>query len=147
MKKLIIVRHGVYNKSAKKLTAEGEAQIKSVASELSGILLGHTAIILSSPAPQAEQSAELLKDDLGIDTLEFDETLQADKTHLCNTPKAFDLIQEQQKKHGASVVIVVTHLQYCNYLPNFAHMQIKKIKKSFPQIEKGGKLIIDFEEQ
>jgi phosphohistidine phosphatase SixA len=121
MKGAIFVRHGNYD-SHGGLSERGRAQIEGACSRLSPhvLALGPSVALLTSSAPRARESAEIVARHLRafLDvTPESHEELWSDSEHRCNLTTASELVR--QRGETADLVIVVTHLEYVEYLPRF----------------------------
>jgi phosphohistidine phosphatase SixA len=140
MKKIIIIRHGLY--SGEDLNEAGKMQMQKLASTLSWVNPSTTAM-LSSSAPRASQSAKILSESLLLSFSEH-EILWSDNQHDYNVAKAFELIRAQI----AETVIVVTHLEYTEELPWFLCEKIlgsAGIMKGYRDLYKGEMVVIDLE--
>lgn len=116
MERLILFRHGRYNGSLE-LSDEGRQQMEVLAEkirpELSG---GKRALILSSTAPRARQSAEVVGGILEL-AIELHEVLWSDNDHVEDFDATLALIQDRQEE--ADVLILVSHLEYVEDFPRF----------------------------
>lgn len=142
MNKLIIVRHGEYGPDDR-LNSRGRAHIEKLSNNLKQLIGDETVLILSSIAVRAVESAEIIAAALGVEFEKF-ELLWSESMHPEDFPGAYKLIQE--RKEGADVLIVVTHLEYANYFPShFARMEwgSEKYIDIEDDVEKGEAVIID----
>lgn len=140
MKKLVIVRHGVYSDDDC-LTDFGKWQIKSLAQKI----LEHTAegkvVLLSSTADRARQSAEIIGSILGVEH-QLHEILWSDCDHAEDYNKVLDLIRS--RKEVFDFIILVTHLEYGERFPShFGKHELEETRLNGYGIEKGQAWIID----
>jgi phosphohistidine phosphatase SixA len=112
---IAIVRHGRYD-ITDNLSNEGRLQIKELAGLLQPFFGDKPVSILTSTAPRALQSAEILVDAFGVKAKEF--------PFLWSGPTSphrdqFDLKKATEliRSAGTPGVIVVTHLEYSEHLP------------------------------
>ncbi len=112
MDKLYIVRHGPYD-SARMLTPDGWEQMTILAGKIHSRLNGASVKILASSAPRAADSARAIGNVLKC-PVEEHEALWNDKGHGGNLEESQILIDAVASKTDA--VIVVTHLEYTEYL-------------------------------
>lgn len=149
MKKLILVRHGLYSswgENAWGLTEQGKAQIERMGRALKGLLAGATVGLLSSTAKRASQSAALLGSHLNT-TPEEHGVLGSDGDYGVDMEQTLALIQGQ---NGADVLVVVTHLEYVEKFPqHFAEKGLGINPRLFPyrEIPKGTAWVIDCEQK
>lgn len=140
MEKVIILRHGDYDRM-RNLSEKGKDQIRRTAEFLRPHIEGKSIVLLSSPVGRAVQSAQELKERLGIaSSVELHDAL--DSNHVTRTANVMDLIEQQT----ADVVLVMTHFELTKYLPrSWAHKHLSV--KNFPEepLMKGGAWIIDCE--
>ncbi len=113
MKNFIVARHGSYDESLN-LSPSGESQMKRLAQALKQVLDEGSILLLSSSAPRAIQSSQVLSDEIGVAFENFDE-LWSDNMHRENTTRAMELILD--KSSGFDHVIIMTHLEYSESLP------------------------------
>lgn len=113
LKTLIIVRHGDY--SGEDLNSYGKAQMKKIAE----MIKEHTGevpfVILTSSAPRAKQSAEVISSVLGIKVKYESEAFWSDNRHSQNDDR---FLQELRNNvDGAEHAILVSHLEYVKEMP------------------------------
>lgn len=116
MKKLIIVRHGHYGHDFC-LSHFGKRQIEALAKELH-VHIGDKkrALILSSTAPRAHGSTEVLSEKLKINH-ELHDVLWSEAGRQEDLPKTLELVRKQ--KGRVDFLILVTHLEYLEYFPDY----------------------------
>jgi len=114
MKNLIVARRGSYDENLN-LNMVGEEQMQKLAESLKEIIGEDSILLLSSSAPCAVQSSQVLSSELGIDFESFDE-LWSDCDHCQNTARAMKLILNKAKSFEH--VIIMTHLEYSESLPH-----------------------------
>lgn len=124
MNTLILVRHGEYNHETERLDNVGEVQINGLAINIEKIIkTKKTVALVSSNAAMAVDSAEIIAKKL---CLSFKtEDIFFSNSEWYNLPQAFKKIQEIGENN--EVVIVVTHHEYCKYLPQ--HIVFNKFKR------------------
>ncbi|MBI4457856.1 hypothetical protein HY633_02750 [Candidatus Uhrbacteria bacterium] len=117
MKILLVCRHGDYSSDGGRLTDYGRIQIRNLADNLRTTcsLDGKRILLLTSTAPRAMDSAEVLKACLAIPFLEPWEFLWSDRDHRQNNGKVLSLIKK--KADEADVLILMSHLEYCEDIP------------------------------
>lgn len=141
MKKLIVARHGYFSPCGK-LDDFGIDQMTKMAEKLRPYLIGCTSLILSSTAPRALHSANILSFELNIN-FERHEVLWSDSEHEEDFPKALDLVRSK-KNHD--VVILVTHLEYGEGFPAyFANKELGGHEVCCEGIRKGQAWVLDCE--
>ena len=143
MKILIVARHGYYRGSD--LHEIGELQMKALGSAIKSALNGFSVQIVSSNAPRAEQSAEIIAEILGVGFEKHEFLWTGPGSPRGCSPdlqSALKLIEASK----ADVLIIVTHLEYSEKLPNFFGRNVLKVS-SFPseETDKGHAWVIDCE--
>lgn len=109
---VVLVRHGRYDRDTGNLTAQGRGDILRTCNRLAGLALGDSLLIMSSTAPRAEESAELLSMNLPGRLVVDDEL-----TRQGNRPGVEDfdgMLESIASRHDASLgdhsgLVVVTH--------------------------------------
>lgn len=150
MKHLVIVRHGDYAVGGV-LSEKGKKQINGIALQLANISHFKKAVILSSPAPRALESAEIIQQKLGISELveipffRSDTTAPAPTYYRDRDPsKVLDIINQYS---DADVVIVVSHLELVNEFPRFFSRNSFGKFWNLPELQKGQAIHIDIEKK
>lgn len=143
MKKLILVRHGEYGWN-NQLTDYGRQQIASLSEQLKPHVNGASLLILSSVAPRASESAEILGSAFGVGTEEHD-VLWSENQHREDLPAALELVRS--KKDVAEVVMLVTHLEYVCDFPNYFGQHELGVSFQYQEISKGTAWVIDCEQK
>ena len=152
MKKLIVCRHGEYDAS-RHLSYDGKLQIRCLA-YLLRTHVGDGALhlrrtekvkVLTSKAPRAADSARLIMQALDIPT---DEVVASDFLWSGDGPQKQDdvlaLLQVEQAAPSVDILIVVTHLEYCEALPSmYAHRHGLKNIPPRIQIHRGQARVLD----
>ncbi|MDA3840663.1 MAG: phosphoglycerate mutase family protein [Patescibacteria group bacterium] len=115
MKKLIIVRHGHYDDNLR-LSNHGKTQMNELAKKVQANLNGASALILSSSAPRASDSATAMNEVLKVDLMEHEEFWD-DISHRGSKEKSCETIEANN--HEADAVIVVTHLELTRSIPEY----------------------------
>lgn len=122
-KRLLTVRHGDYDEGTMGLSNVGTRQITSISDKISPLIKGKTAIILSSSAKRAVQSAVIISNQLGVEYQEH-EVLWSEGRHPEDLSKALELVQSFMDK--VDVIILVTHYEYIERFPSyFAYKQLE----------------------
>lgn len=121
MKKLILVRHGEYDKQ-KQLSLAGKQQIRDLCVRLQPHIAGHSVIILSSTAPRAIQSAHVMAEILSAPVEPYP-ILWVDNFHSSNMEGVAALVE--YNGHRADVVILMTHLEYVESFPSYYGLHAK----------------------
>jgi phosphohistidine phosphatase SixA len=142
MKKLFIIRHGRYGHDGR-LNEAGVEQMHDIAEKLKLLIKAQEKVIMiTSTAPRALDSAEVLSQDLGI-PYQKDELFWSDSYHDYDYDAAFSVLGE--KGEHADVVILVSHLEYCSHLPWMFATKAMNILFPGIQMEKGECCLCDFE--
>lgn len=103
--KMIVVRHGYYNRGTGSLDETGRTQIRQLAERLKPQLEGFRVWIFSSDADRAVQSAEILAVKLN-GTLQVTEKLGISRNYLRNAEELLKVISVYPETNA---VILVTH--------------------------------------
>lgn len=121
MRHLFIARHGDYGKGDR-LNDAGKQQVHILAAAIKAQLAGDSAYLLSSTAPRALDSSEIIAAALGIPGFERMEYLwsasDAPKdTYFSdfNTGRLVQIVEERESK--ADALIIVSHLEIVKHLP------------------------------
>lgn len=139
MKHLIIARHGHFGLDYK-LSDRGRAQIVILADKLRSFTEGKKALILTSPAPRAHESAKTLIAVLGIES-EVHDILWSDEEHDWSMPKALDLIKSRQMV--VDTLILMTHLEYVENLPYWFGKEFLQVELRSRDIDRGEAWVVD----
>ena len=145
-KTLVIVRHGNYGDDDR-LDDRGRKQIENLSTilksgEASSLISGNI-VILSSTAPRAKDSAEILFRGLNCASIELEHAdilwSGNDAPTSMSTEQVLQLIQRKadQPADPADVIIVVTHLEYVRSLPSRVGIEFYKT------LDKGEMLVVD----
>lgn len=144
MKKLIIVRHGDYDRNTSgKLTLWGRDKIRALSKKIGVICKGLSVRILASTSPRGVDTARIIGKSLKTE-VEPREVFwsEPDGTHDPDINQALNLITECDL---SDVVIVVTHLEYTDELPDKFGKTVLKTN-SFPiseELPRGDAWLID----
>ena len=140
MKKLILVRHGVYDEHTGDLTEAGRSQIAALSKRLSPHLTG-TVKMVTSTAQRAVESAAILDSVFRIG-------YAVDAVLLCDIPKqpeydrAVRFIRSLQDE--ADTLTLVTHMYFALYLGvHYGEAELKKRLETGVNVEKGEAVVID----
>ncbi len=142
MKKLIVIRHGDYN-DAHRLSELGKKQMTQIGEKIMTRLNGHSMLMLSSTAPRAIDSANAVGKVLQINHEEH-EILWDDNSHWGSLADSIKLIDS--KKGLADVVVVVTHLEFTEEIPDHFANEVLNTSSFIHTVGKGEAWEIDFEE-
>ncbi len=110
MKYLVIARHGYYDFRTGDLNERGRKKIEKLTEELKKSV-DKRVVIISSTAPRAIQSAEVIREELGGELYQ-EELLYSDKKKDPDCPTVFQLIEGKEKEAEVEVLILVTHYEY-----------------------------------
>ncbi|KKT26439.1 MAG: Protein containing Phosphoglycerate mutase // Nucleotidyltransferase [Parcubacteria group bacterium GW2011_GWA2_43_9b] len=110
---LVIVHHGDYDEQHQ-ITKKGRSNILGWVQQLRDLIDGNRALLLSSTAKRASQSAQVIAESLGV-PFEEHEILWADYMHSEDTKGLMALIDK--RKDEAEIIILVTHLAYVDRFP------------------------------
>ena len=153
MNTLIIARHGIYNSRTGQLYDIGQDQIKALGREIKEKFLNGGGIvprILSSTAPRAIESAEIVGSIVGVSEIEFHDTLwtgpDSPRGDEVDTLGGVLLI----KKKDAPVIILVSHLEFSEDLPDaFGQVVLQEPRSTFRRgrLEKGQAWVIDCQQK
>ncbi|MFZ2484422.1 MAG: histidine phosphatase family protein [Minisyncoccia bacterium] len=118
MKKLVVVRHGYYVDDSKgNLSPDGRQQVDRLGAVLAPQLNGYSVALLSSMAPRAKETSEILAGHLG--GIAFEEHLclwsGGGDFHNGQEEDVLRLVEERGQTHD--VVVLSTHLEFIDYFP------------------------------
>jgi len=88
--------------------------------QLKSTLNGERVVLLTSSALRARESAEMLGNTIGCN-FEAHDVLWSDSAHRKDLPGVMELIRS--KRNDGDVLILVTHLEYIEYLPKYFSME------------------------
>lgn len=138
MMRLVIARHGEYNDDLM-LSTYGAGQMRRIAEQLRTLGCARV-IVLASTAPRASASGDVMRDVLRCG-IEYRELLWSDNRHREDPPQVIDLIK--QKAEDFDMVVLVTHLEYTDSLPQLAGRMLGMSRVPFTSINKGQAWIFD----
>lgn len=121
MRYLIVVRHGEYVQFSGRLSEVGRRQMEALAESIKVLLDGMSVRMISSTAQRALDSAEVLSTVLQV-TFDGNDLLWSDNMHRMKMEETLEFIRSIADQ--ADVVILVTHIEYAEYL---IRSYIKKI--------------------
>ena len=140
MKLLVVVRHGAYDDDLN-LNHRGKDQIQGLSEKLKDFVNGNKILLLSSPAPRASQSAQIISEKLGV-PVEEHAILWSDSDHWENFDGLLKIVKK--RKSEAEVIILVTHLEYVEGFPNhFARNELDMDTDYPPVPSKGEACLVD----
>lgn len=136
MEKLLITcRHGAYDEATYHLNNDGKWQMKALAACLKPVIEDRTMCVLSSAADRAIESAEILRDDFGLNAIERHELLWSESGRRPDYEKVKALVKRMLLT--SDIVILVTHLEYTNgFSRYFIDETVGKTLGSF-ELQKG----------
>jgi phosphohistidine phosphatase SixA len=139
MKHLFILRHGEYD-SERNLSHEGQQQIERLVTDMKSIAgktyKGH--YLISSPAPQAEQSAQIIAQKFDLRSFE--------RNHLLWTSggNAFPAVYFQvitsliaKGLEESDLVTIVSHAEFVNAYPRLLIKELSGRDENLEYIQKG----------
>lgn len=109
MKQLFILQHLLYNNSTLLLTKEGEELVRSTVQEIKGYFMpGQKVIIIYSPAPHIEESAEIAASILDAQMEEHPYYWER-FTRPYTDEEMTNFLNEQSHTHEAEIVLFITN--------------------------------------
>jgi phosphohistidine phosphatase SixA len=138
---LIIARHGSYDSEG--LTPKGNEEIHQLAKALQRYTDDARVKMLSSTAPRAIESTEILACILEV-AFSNHEALWSDHDHRVDLPTALKLI-ESEGSGDCDVLVLVSHFEYAELLPAYFGKEVLGVVFPKKTINKGKALIIDCE--
>lgn len=136
--KLILVRHGSYDRETADLDPEGVEQVTYLGNALKAHIVPGSTVIYSSPIERALQSAQILSQILSLEVVE---AFQLGPRGAMTEPHAVEVMELIGSK-PAKVVILVTHEPLaCAFPKHFG----EKIDASFGlmSVDQGCASVID----
>lgn len=142
MKRLVICRHGEYGYGGR-LDNEGKSQIRSLSGRLRQIFNpdNETALILSSTAPRAVDSATILAEAIKAPVEKYPD-LWSDSNHDEDIDAVLRLIKAVQSR--ADMVVIVTHLEYTEDLPVYIGRRELGKRLRRKALDKGEGIVLDY---
>lgn len=140
MKYLIVARHGQYGNDDR-LDNVGRNQVSDLAKEIKNLQGMSRVIILSSTAARAFESAEILAKQLDA-PLETHEILNTD---ISDYDPIGVLGLVRSKRNGTDTIVLVTHLEYVEYLPKYFAREELQVELPSHIIGYGKAWVIDCE--
>lgn len=143
MKQLIIVRHGDY-KGDGHLSDQGKKQISQLTFRLKSLLNGDAVTIMSSTAPRAIDSAEIISNILGKN-FEKHEILWSGGSRTQNHEAVLNLLGDYEEE--ADTIILVTHYEYVKEFPK--HFAARRLDTVWAEktLDKGEACVINCKEK
>ncbi|EFK95845.1 protein containing Phosphoglycerate mutase // Nucleotidyltransferase [sediment metagenome] len=132
MKRLIIARHGEYDHEMN-LSTYGKEQMRKLAQTLIPYATEGTLCVLSSTAPRAIQSAEVLGQALHTEPETY-ESLWSETDRPTQLNAVLALIGEHE---NCDTLIIVTHLEYTEELPQYFAREVLGTSHPFVSLKKG----------
>ncbi|HNW09126.1 MAG TPA: histidine phosphatase family protein [bacterium] len=139
MNHLILVRHGDYSHTGQ-LNNRGIIQIESLAQKIKMVSNGNRALILTSPADRARQSAEILGRNLSAQLI-TENILWSDCDHMEDFEGVLELVRAQSDQ--TETLILVTHYEYVESFPAYFARQELGVDLPCWVIERGEAWVID----
>jgi phosphohistidine phosphatase SixA len=149
MKHLFVVRHGVYD-SNKRLGLAGKMQIECIGEQIQQILNGGSSYLMSSTAPRATDSSEILEKQLNLATkVELMNRLWTGVDGFGFNPN-YKQLMRMVKKRGENVdgLVIVTHFEVAEYFPRlFMYQEFKKEEDFTGKVKTGQAVHINMQAQ
>lgn len=145
MDKMIVVRHGHYD-HRERLSEVGQGQIATLAERLAvHVDGGNSLTLLSSTAPRAMDSAEILAKKFGVSYERLDVLWTGNDAMRIGEEEDFkELMGIINGRHSkARVVIIVTHYEYVEDFPAFFGKTILNARLHGWVIDYGEAFVID----
>ncbi len=144
MKYLILVRHGEYDGCCH-LTNNGRKQVKDLTKKLKRFIHhGSSLAILTSTAPRATESAEIIGSIFKTNYKQY-ELLWSEQFQPPDMKGTLKLVRSEEKH--CDVLILVTHYEYVIDFPIFFANTVLKVEFRPIDIKKGEALIIDCQQK
>jgi hypothetical protein len=144
-KRLIIVRHAHYNDHYR-ISIRGHQQILDLIPLIKAHIdcISDRVMLITSTAPRALDTANVLRESVR-GCYHEDELFWSDRGHPWDYEKALESILHLSENNRIDVAILVTHLEYADYLPIMFGDRIMGIKVNLPEIKKGQAVCCDLE--
>jgi len=148
VKHLFVVRHGEYSGEGSRLDDTGRQQMAELGRAIRGILGEGTAYVVSSTAPRATDSADVLIAELGLPNYEKLQYLwtgsdSPEKNKYTRSAKGLlGVVSEREGR--ADGLVVVTHMEVAVDLP-VAFLQYRFGREDHINLPKGRAVHIDLE--
>lgn len=155
MKYLFVVRHGIYG-SDNRLNARGKEQMRILGEAMKGKLNGSSIHLVSSTAPRALDSSEVLREVLGVGEVEEIPYLWSggdcprdvrtfNEYNPDSSMKVMQLIQERRERVDG--LIMVTHLEVTRHFPSYFVKQEFGKKEWLDELSKGQAVYFDLDKK
>lgn len=146
---LFIARHGNYGQDSG-LDESGRQQMENLAEVMKEILNGDTAYIVSSTAPSASDSAEVLAAELSLQDFEKTLSLWSGRDsplgkHDADLEGLMELVNKNRDK--AEGLILVTHYEVVDEFPMYFWEKEFGSVEHIPRPSKGEAVYINLEEK
>ena len=109
---LVVVRHGQYDYG---LTKIGRGQIQNLAEQLSRLVAGKRIAIVSSSELRARETAQIIREMLGVDSIEEDSILYSSCLSTVDLDELVLLVDKKTESH--EVLVLSAHLEVVEFLP------------------------------
>ena len=114
MKKLFLVRHADYSGGTDPGLSEfGREQSLRLANRIKANLNGGDVVIWVSTAKRAQETAQIIKQEMQLADLFVNEKLWSDNRH----PHDFNWLKDQLDNFNGENLIIVSHLEYVRQFP------------------------------
>lgn len=143
MEKLIIVRHGSYNKEDGNLTKDGVQSIQRLAEKIILLTKNNRATIISSTAKRAQQSAQIISETLGVNFETNIDLLSDGDEHPACPPAALNLVSSYTDK--TDLLMLVTHLEFLQYMTYRLISELRLKCESLMEFPVGSAWVLDYE--
>ncbi len=140
MRYLVFVRHG-HSDATGNLSQEGKADILQTAKKLAQLVGDQGVLILSSTAPRAAETTEVLREVFQAARRQDHGVLWKDDSHHQEPNAALHLIRE--RAGSAEIILLVGHHGHKYLLPNYVHQVLSANMPEIPDIEKGHAQVLD----
>jgi len=135
-KRIFLLRHADYLDEG--LSTRGKSQANNLAEKIrTEINDARNAIVFTSTATRAKETASIIKESLTEASFVEDEKLWSDKKHLPDQ----NWLKNQINNFGGETLIIISHLEYVQYLPE--ELGFRRNNSSYAQgvLLKDGKCI------
>lgn len=115
MRHILLVRHGEYDQKTLSLIPDGRQAILNTATKIEKLAGTARYHILSSTAPRAMESSQIIAEVLSCQ-IEGHDILWSESSREWDTVKALELVKASAETN-VEVLVIVTHLEYIENLP------------------------------
>ena len=152
MENLFVIRHGNYSKENGNLTSFGQDQIGILTNKIKNLSLGTNAVIITSTAPRALQTSDIIRNILSIPDIvrepfiwsHPDDAPQLSYYKDQDPSKVMDIVKKFMHN---DVVILVSHYEVVNQFPKFFAKEVWNKDLDFPKLEPGEAIHFDLQNE